>query len=41
MERLTINELLAMVGGLMLAGAALRTGETKRRRKPPGTIGST
>lgn len=23
---------------LMLAGSALRTGETERRRKPPGTI---
>ena len=30
---------LALAGSvLMLAGAALRTGETARRRKPPGTI---
>jgi uncharacterized membrane protein len=30
---------VALIGGvLMLAGAALRTGEIERRRKPPGTI---
>jgi hypothetical protein len=30
---------VALLGSiLMLAGAALRTGETERRRKPPGTI---
>ena len=30
---------VALVGSvLMLAGSALRTGETERRRKPPGTI---
>ncbi len=30
---------LALAGSmLMLAGSALRTGETARRRKPPGTI---
>lgn len=30
---------IALAGSaLMLAGAALRTGETERRRKPPGTI---
>jgi len=30
---------VALAGGvLMLAGAALRTGETERRRKPPGTL---
>ncbi len=30
---------VALAGSvLMLAGAALRTGETERRRKPPGTI---
>ena len=30
---------VALVGAvLMLAGSALRTGETERRRKPPGTI---
>ena len=30
---------VALAGGvLMLAGAALRTGEVQRRRKPPGTI---
>jgi hypothetical protein len=30
---------VALAGGaLMLAGAALRTGEIERRRKPPGTI---
>jgi len=30
---------LALAGGaLMLIGAALRTSETERRRKPPGTI---
>ena len=30
---------VALVGSLlMLAGSALRTGETQRRRKPPGTI---
>ena len=30
---------LALLGSiLMLAGSALRTGETERRRKPPGTI---
>jgi hypothetical protein len=30
---------VALLGSiLMLAGSALRTGETERRRKPPGTI---
>jgi hypothetical protein len=30
---------VALLGALlMLAGSALRTGETERRRKPPGTI---
>jgi len=30
---------VALLGsGLMLGGSALRTGETERRRKPPGTI---
>lgn len=36
---LRVGWYISLLGSiLMLAGAALRTGETERRRKPPGTI---